>query len=148
MYNLHWGFNGANITFEPDFKTNNYDGFHYFSNKLNAIYAWTSNMPCAYLDTRLSDKSTEQIYTIGCYDARQLNPNVKYFTYFQTAPGNTAADKAKAAAQPGHRVESLCRRLGYALCVFSYDVDPSFYPKQGQWTGIPTSEVRFFATDL
>lgn len=148
MYNLHWGFSRTNITFEPDFKTNNYDGLHFYSDGKDPFIAWSSNMPCAYRDTRALDGEGEQVYTIGCYDAHQLNPDVKYYTHFVAAPGNTKLDKGKAAAQPGYRVDPLCGGLGYAWCISGYPVDSSLYPKYGQWTTIPTAEVRFFATDL
>lgn len=55
MYNLHWGFSRTNITFEPDFKTNNYDGLHFYSDGKDPFIAWSSNMPCAYRDTRALD---------------------------------------------------------------------------------------------
>ena len=59
MYNLHWGFSRTNITFEPDFKTNNYDGLHFYSDGKDPFIAWSSNMPCAYRDTRALDGEGE-----------------------------------------------------------------------------------------
>lgn len=97
--------NDGNVTFEPDFKTNNYDGKHYFT---KTIQAWSSNMSNDYKDTQFDDGNDEWVFTIGTSRANKLDPDHEYRTYFRTNKGNTSADDGAIYPQYGHRTPSFC----------------------------------------
>jgi hypothetical protein len=119
------------VTFEPDFKTYNYDDKHYYNHK---ITAWSTTMPKGYKDTQFSDKNDEYVFTIGTSDATKLKSNHRYKTYFRTAVGNTGSDTAKVAFQRGNRTPSVCHST---WCIFAEATHRT--PKIG-WDSIPVGE--------
>ena len=109
MTNLHCY---DDVTFEPDFKDNNYDGKHCFS---KSIESWSSNMPNDYKDTQFLDGDGEYIFTVGTSRADKLKAGVEYRTYFRTKNGNTSSDTAAVNFQRGNRTPSHCT---WTWCIF------------------------------
>lgn len=101
------------VTFEPDFTTYNYDDLHYFH---NSIEAWSTTMPSGYKDTKFMDGGNELTFTVGTSDARKLQPDKEYKTYFRTKKGNSSTDKAKVFLQRGNRTPSVCHST---WCIFA-----------------------------
>ena len=120
------------VTFEPDFVTNNYDGNHYYAKK---ITAWASNMPNKYKDTQFADGNKEYTFTVGTSDARKLKSGKTYTTYFRTAYGNTTVDSAKINLQRGNRSPSFCHST---WCIFAESTH-RLPETKGVWHSIPVS---------
>lgn len=110
MTNLHCY---EDVTFEPDFKTYNYDDRHYFR---KTIEAWSTSMPDGYKDTQFLDGDNEYIFTIGTSRAGKLDPDKEYRTYFRTEKGNTSSDDGAIYLQRGNRTPSYCDST---WCIFS-----------------------------
>lgn len=123
-------------TYEHDFFLNNYAtsslGFGtYLLRNTNGsgfpICTWATNMPNAYLDTRLCDEnsfqgtSNEVPYTIGCGEGYNLAKNIVYWTQILTDNGNTNIDNGKLTAQAGTQVPVGCTSV---WCSFSYQQIP------------------------
>lgn len=92
---------GYDLTYEPDFITNNYDGKRYFS---DTYKAWSSNFPNAYLDTKIDDGPNEKVFTVGTHSANDLVTNTLYNTYFRVLNGNWSSDTGKIQGQWGRHV--------------------------------------------
>lgn len=103
---------GSNLTYEPDLHTYNYDDLHY----AGAEISWTSNLPRAYMDTRLDDTADEIAYTVGSADATLLASEKTYVTHISADWGNASIDKAKISHQGGYRAPSDCYST---FCVFA-----------------------------
>ncbi len=116
------------VTYEPDFVTNNNDGLHYFT---KTIVSWASNFPSEYKDTSFGDSDLERVYTVGTSRATQLNANTQYDTYFRTEFGNASTDGAKIISQRGNRTPSYCDST---WCIFARE--SSRVPDSG-WPQIP-----------
>jgi len=102
-----------NVTFEPDFNLNNslgsslgagiyLDDSEYTTGVPNIHYA-ASNLPRAYLDSRLGDGEYTKTFTIGCADAAEIESFTQYKNYIVTDPGNASQDNARVAFQRGQR---------------------------------------------
>lgn len=111
----------SNSAYEHDFFLNNYDGKTYFSRTQNPdgipiVVSWGSNLPRAYLGTRLSDPSQEVAYVIGCADGDAIQSGTWYWSQIRVAKGNADTDSAKLFGQLGHRFPSWCYTT---WCVFA-----------------------------
>ncbi len=104
----------SNVTYEHDFKTNNYDNKHMF--KKGGAADWASNLPNAYRDTTFGDGDDELYYTIGTSDALKLKAGKLYRIRMWTDPGNSETDTAALYGQRGHRSPSICHST---WCIFS-----------------------------
>jgi hypothetical protein len=123
------------VTFEADFVTYNYDDAQYLG---MTIYSYSSNMPSYYHDTPASDSSDELNYSLGTTDAKQLQLNTEYFTYFRTNHGNASSDTVKVVAQRGKRTPSGCHN---AWCIFAQA--SIRYPTSG-WITVPTNGITVY----
>lgn len=112
MTNLHCY---DDVTFEPDFKTYNYDDRHYYR---KTIEAWSTSMPDGYKDTQFLDGDNEYIFTIGTSRAGKLDPDKEYRTYFRTENGNTSSDDGAIYLQRGNRTPSYCDST---WCIFAQE---------------------------
>lgn len=81
----------------------------------SATVSWTtSNLPSAYLDTRLDqngqcDNSTgEPSFTIGSGSAKDIKPNVVYINNYETAKGLNSKPIFKVASQLGRQIPVGC----------------------------------------
>ena len=63
-----------------------------------------SNLPRAYLDTRIGDASNLIAYTIGSAKASDILTNTWYYNYFRTRNGDASRDNAWLTAQRGIRL--------------------------------------------
>lgn len=117
LWNNVSGFD-ANSTFEPDFFLNNNRTTSvgpgtYLDRSQNIlgmpiVYYAASSLPRAYLDTRLTDPTTEVAYTIGSSKASDIRTNQWYYNYIQVLKGDADRDNAKLSAQLGYRSPSGC----------------------------------------
>lgn len=107
----------GNVTYEAEFRSNNYDGLRYFG----GTTAWGSNLPRDYLDTGFRDSSSEPSRTVGSADATRIAANKNYFTSIRTKLGNSSTDTAKLQGQRGHRSPSWCH---ITWCVFADATEP------------------------
>jgi len=103
------------VTFEPDFVTNRYDGLSYYS---KTILAWSSTMPSNYWDTNFGDADEERVYTVGTSRASQLVADNTYRAYFRATAGNSGSDTVKINLQRGNRTPSYCDST---WCIFPRD---------------------------
>ena len=110
MTNLHCY---DDVTFEPDFKTYNYDDKHYFK---KTIESWSSNMPDDYKDTQFADGDDEYVFTVGTSRASKLDADKEYRTYFRTEKGNASSDDGAIYLQRGNRTPSSCDST---WCIFA-----------------------------
>jgi hypothetical protein len=101
------------VTFEPDFVTNRYDGSSYYSKN---ILSWSSTMPNAYLDTMFGDGDNERVYTVGTSRVENLKADTTYRAYFRASFGNSGSDTAKINLQRGNRTPSYCDST---WCIFA-----------------------------
>jgi hypothetical protein len=112
---------GSNSTYEHDFYLNNYDHKTYLSraqwpNGIPRVIYWGSNLPRAYLDTRLGDPKEEVAYVVGCADGHTIQPNTWYWSQIRTSRGDADTDRAKLFGQLGHRWPDNCYST---WCVFA-----------------------------
>jgi hypothetical protein len=114
MANLHCY---EDVTFEPDFKTYNYDDRHYFH---KAIEAWSTTMPDGYKDTQFGDSGDEYVFTVGTSRAAKLDADHEYETYFRTQYGNAGSDDGAVYFQRGNRSPSWCDST---WCIFARDTN-------------------------
>lgn len=105
--------NRYNVTWEADFKTNNYDDKHIWQK--GSIYAWASNLPEAYKDTAALDGDNEYVFTVGTSDARKLTAGKTYTIKANLAVGNAERDTAALNGQRGYRDPQYCHQ--HAWCV-------------------------------
>lgn len=117
---------GSNSAYEHDFFLYNYDGRTYLSreqlpNGIPKVNYWGSNLPRAYLDTRLFDPAEEIAYVVGCADGDAIQANTWYWSQIRTKPGDANTDKAKLFGQLGHRNPSWCYST---WCVFADQTEP------------------------
>lgn len=114
-----------NTTYEQDFFLNSDPNSKlgsgtYLTENQNSWYPdityAASNFPYAYLDTRFSDPSTEESYTIGCAKAENLQSYNVYITYIVTDHGTSNPDNGKISGQIGSRTPQSCYST---WCVFS-----------------------------
>lgn len=122
---------GANITYEHEVREYNYGGTHYFT---SMTASWSSTMPNAYLDTPVSDSSSEVSHTIGTWDARGLVAGTTYRNTVVTGTGNANSGTGKIQGQRGHRSPSSCSST---YCIFAdqtLSIVPAWtlvFPKSG-----------------
>lgn len=102
--------------FEPDFVTDNYDGFHYFD---STIVNFSSSMPFSYLDTSFMDSPEERVYTVGTYKRSALQPWTQYNTYVRTSLGNADTDRGKVVWQRSTMNNNCYSLFGAAWCSFA-----------------------------
>lgn len=116
-----WGTDG----YEQKVLLYNYDGKTYMKNSADLYgtpsltYA-ASNLPDAYVDTRLDDSSGEVSYTIGSGrgDFIVANTPYWYWTLFFTDPGNDTVDKFKVQAHLVTEYYSTCYYTWGTYCMF------------------------------
>jgi len=90
-------------------------------------------MPSAYLDTPASDGTDELSFTVGTFDATQLNSGKRYYTTIVATWGNTTYDSAKLQGQRGRRIPTGCYS---EWCVFATATDRiinAWNKKLGYW---------------
>lgn len=102
-----------NNTYEHDFFLNASDGSDrgpgtyltraQYSNGIPGIEYWASNLPYAYLDTRLEDPAFQVAYTIGSGGAGPIYVYTWYYTYILARNGDANVDTAMLKGQIGHQ---------------------------------------------
>ncbi|MEK7570819.1 MAG: hypothetical protein AAB553_00965 [Patescibacteria group bacterium] len=136
---MYWGnMNfGSTQAYEPEIFFENHDGQSFLNNGSTAypgcfpVYEYaTTNFPSSsrpYIDTRLySDQSGtgctsgELEFTIGAFQANQLQTNTTYWTYFRTTNGNASTDRMWLGGQVGHQSPSgaFCPSGYETWCIF------------------------------
>lgn len=116
-----WGTDG----YEQKMLLYNYDSKTYMKNSANIYgtpsYTYAaSNLPDAYVDTRLDDSSSEVSYTIGSGRGDFIRANTPdwYWTQFFTDPGNDTVDKFKAQAHLVTEYSPICYYTWGTYCMF------------------------------
>lgn len=116
-----WGTDG----YEHKVFLYNYDGKTFMKNAGNIYgqpsftYA-ASNLPNAYVDTRLADVSGEVAFTIGSGRGDLIHAYTSdwYWTQFFTDPGNDTVDKFKLQSRPATEYYSNCYYTWGTFCMF------------------------------
>jgi len=116
-----WGTDG----YEQKVLLHNYDGKTYMKNDKSfygapsLTYA-ASNLPDAYIDTRLDDDNVEVSYTIGSGRGDFIRANTPdwYWTQLFTDPGNDTVDKFKVQAHLVTEYSSTCYYTWGTYCMF------------------------------
>jgi hypothetical protein len=139
----------AHSTYEQDFLLDNYDAsplgpgtYLDRSRRLDqtpTLIYWTSDLPAAYLDTRLGDGNDEIAYSIGSGNAAAIRPNVRYTTVIEAKPGDAERDSARLSAQLGHQKPAGCESTWCSFDDTSVDIFPAWtIPVPGKvTTGTP-----------
>ncbi|MDO8524794.1 MAG: hypothetical protein Q7R99_04185 [bacterium] len=117
-----WGTDG----YEQKVLLHNYDGKTYMKNEKSFFYGVpsltyaASNLPDAYVDTRLDDDNVEVSYTIGSGRGDLISANTPgwYWTQFFTDPGNDTVDKFKTQAHLVTEYYSMCYYTWGTYCMF------------------------------
>lgn len=136
---MYWGNMsfGSTQAYEQELFFDNYDGQSFLNSATTASpgcfpvaqYAST-NFPTSsrpYIDTRLKQDGTcetnELEFTIGAFQANQLQVNTTYWTYFRTTNGNASTDRMWLGGQIGHQSPSggFCPSGYETWCVFGDD---------------------------
>lgn len=111
---------------------------------LFADYAnyYATNMPCGYLDTRVSDDPNPENYAIGCARAKYLVANTTYWTYMALRAGSRSTGTTRIKGQLGFRWPSSCGCSTW--CVRAIETSPSLAylriptkPEGESWTYPP-----------
>lgn len=119
-------------TYEHDFFLNNYSNNRgtYLSRDQNSqgfpICTWTSNLPAAYLDTRLKDPASEVAYTIGCGDAYRIKTQEWYTSTIYVRKGDVSRDVGKLNAQLGTQIPVGCTSVWCSFAVETQRLVPAW----------------------
>lgn len=125
---------GSTQAYEQELFFDNYDSQSFLNSASTASpgcfpvlqYAST-NFPSSsrpYIDTRFKEdgtcESNELEFTIGAFQANQLQTNTTYWTYFRTTNGNVSSDRIWLGGQIGHQSPSggFCPSGYETWCVF------------------------------
>ncbi|HEU0165228.1 MAG TPA: hypothetical protein VFQ54_09285 [Thermomicrobiales bacterium] len=126
----------AHSTYEQDFLLDNYDAsplgpgtYLDRSRRLDQtpkLISWSSNLPAAYLDTRLGDSDDEVAYTIGSGNAAAIEPGVLYTIRIEAKPGDAGRDSARLSAQLGHQDPPGCELTWCSFGDASVEIFPAW----------------------
>ena len=148
---MYWGNMsfGSTQSYEHELAFENHDGQAFLNGNHTAVgcfpvaeYAST-NFPSSsrpFVDTRVKPngqcETDELEFTIGAFQANQLQVNTTYWTYFRTTNGNASTDRFKLSGQIGYQLPSgtNCNYGMETWCVYD-DVRVDFL--QAWTSGVP-----------
>jgi hypothetical protein len=154
---------GYNDTYEQDIFMWNGDnaGRKTYLNKNSSLFPdcmpivkyATSNLPSAYLDTRLKsdlggvgceDWFDEVSFTIGSAAARGIQSNTWYVNYIETMKGDRDRPAIKISAQFGERRPELCADRSFCLGSIGFEC----YTTWCSWPTSPQQEMMSYETSF